>query len=123
MISLEAVHREPEEVTATGARGESSFFMKIDPVAVTELISSYLRELNRTKGTGGILLGLSGGIDSAVMAVLAVRAVGADRVRTFHLYDSDSQPRFREYAANLAHSLNIHLAHISQVGPIELSVS
>jgi len=46
------------------------------------------RELKRR----GITLGVSGGIDSAVCAALAVRAVGADRVVALLMPEADSDP-------------------------------
>ena len=40
-----------------------------------------LRDYVNKNGFPGIVLGLSGGIDSALAAVLAVDALGADKVR------------------------------------------
>jgi len=43
---------------------------------LSERISRWIREQVETAGAAGVLLGLSGGIDSAVVAVLAKRAMG-----------------------------------------------
>jgi NAD+ synthase len=44
-----------------------------------------LRDFTRKSGFSGIVLGLSGGMDSALAAALAVEAVGRERVRTLML--------------------------------------
>ncbi|HOA45129.1 MAG TPA: NAD(+) synthase, partial [Deltaproteobacteria bacterium] len=52
--------------------------LKIDVERETERVVSFLREQVKTVyRRNGIVVGLSGGIDSAVMAELAVRAFGA----------------------------------------------
>ena len=81
----------------------------IDPEAVSERIRVFLADQTRAHHTDGILLGLSGGVDSAVAAALAVRAVGSDRVSALHLPDKESQPKFRKYAGSLASALNIRM--------------
>ncbi len=55
--------------------------LRIDPEEETEKICHFLREtmLNRLKRRG-VVVGLSGGIDSSVTAALAVRALGKGRV-------------------------------------------
>ena len=82
--------------------------MTIDPEKASKTIEDFLlRKLNEAKA-GGILLGLSGGLDSATAAVLAARAVGAENVFAQHLFDRDSQGKFLEYARGLAEKLRIH---------------
>jgi NAD+ synthase len=53
----------------------------IDPAAAQEICSSFLRDQLLASGHRNLVVGLSGGIDSAVAAGLAVAALGADRVR------------------------------------------
>jgi NAD+ synthase len=50
---------------------EEKTFMKL-----SERISRWIRDQVETAGAAGVLVGLSGGIDSAVVAVLAQRAMG-----------------------------------------------
>lgn len=67
--------------------------LQIDPAAEVERIVAALRSL-----VGGILhkrglvLGLSGGVDSSVSAALAVRAVGARNVFALFMPEHDSDP-------------------------------
>ncbi|MGE3387659.1 MAG: NAD+ synthase, partial [Bdellovibrionales bacterium] len=58
-------------------------------------------------------LGLSGGIDSAVVACLAVDVVGADRVQAFALPGPFSAPQSLSLAQKLADNLKIELKSIS----------
>lgn len=61
----------------------------------------------------GLIIGLSGGIDSAVCAVLAVRAVGRDRVRVVYLpSDFSSESSFLDAQAQ-AHNLGLSLETIA----------
>jgi NAD+ synthase len=51
--------------------------------SVYEALMLGLRDYVDKSGFPGVLLGMSGGIDSALSAAIAVDALGADRVRTF----------------------------------------
>ncbi|MEM1578642.1 MAG: NAD+ synthase [Archaeoglobaceae archaeon] len=48
--------------------------------AVVERIIGFIREIVETSKSEGVVLGLSGGVDSAVVAFLCVRALGEKRV-------------------------------------------
>jgi len=63
----------------------------------------------------GIVLGLSGGIDSALSAVVAVDALGADRVRALFMPSRFSSRESREDAEAVARALGIRL----DIVPIE----
>ena len=55
--------------------------LSIDPVWTTEILTRFISaEVGRT-GKGQVVLGLSGGIDSAVAAELAARALGPSNVK------------------------------------------
>ena len=47
---------------------------------LSDLITAWLREYLSTAGAGGFVLGLSGGVDSAATAALAIRAASPQRV-------------------------------------------
>jgi len=53
----------------------------VDPATAAELCGAFIRETLSAAGLEQLVVGLSGGIDSAVAAGLAVRALGADKVR------------------------------------------
>ena len=71
---------------------------------LVDFIRSQVTDVFKRKG---IVIGLSGGIDSAVAGALSVRAVGADRVFGVLLPESDSNPVSREYGRTAAEGLGI----------------
>ncbi|GHT74776.1 NAD+ synthase [Spirochaetia bacterium] len=64
-----------------------------------------IREYMEKCGFSRAHLGLSGGIDSALVAYLAVRAVGADKVAAFSMPSRFSSQGSKDDAAELAHIL------------------
>ena len=54
------------------------------PLAV-QILTGFIRDAIDTTGTSGIVLGMSGGVDSALAAALAVRGLGAERVQALVL--------------------------------------
>jgi NAD+ synthase len=67
--------------------------LDLDPAAETERIVETLREqvFNRLRRKG-VVLGVSGGIDSSVTAALCARALGAERVLGVLMPERDSSP-------------------------------
>src|SRR5262244_2578609 len=77
-----------------------------------------LRDYVNKNGFKGVVLGLSGGVDSALVAVLAVDALGADRVRCVMLpYRYTSQASLDD-AARVAEAVGVKY----EVVPIESAV-
>ena len=68
-----------------------------------------LRDYANKNGFTGVVLGLSGGIDSALVAALAVDALGAERVRAVTLPSRYSSAGTRGDAHQLAANLGIRL--------------
>jgi NAD+ synthase len=66
-----------------------------------------LRDYVQKNGFPGVLLGVSGGIDSALCAAIAVDALGADRVRGVMLPFRFTAQVSLDDAAELAHALGI----------------
>jgi NAD+ synthase len=60
-------------------------------------------------GRNGAVLGLSGGLDSAVAAALAVRALGREKVQLLYLPERDSNPLHRGHARQFADHLGLPL--------------
>lgn len=83
------------------------FGLSIDPAASSEALATFIvQEVNGLRRDGA-LIGLSGGIDSAVVAALAVRALGPERVLGLMLPEHDSDPQSRSLARKLARELGI----------------
>jgi len=74
----------------------------LDTNAEIERIASRLREMVRTLRKRGLVVAISGGIDSSVCAALAVRAVGAAKVFTLILPEHDSSDESKRRAEMLA---------------------
>ncbi|EEB73685.1 NAD+ synthase [Thermococcus sp. AM4] len=53
---------------------------KLDYGEVIERITAFIREKVNEAGAGGVVIGISGGIDSATTAYLAARALGKEKV-------------------------------------------
>lgn len=66
--------------------------LDIDPKAETERIVSAMRQAIRQFQKRGAVVGISGGVDSAVVLALAVRALGSERVTALILPERDSDP-------------------------------
>ena len=72
-----------------------------------------LRDYVNKSGFPGVLLGLSGGVDSAISAVVAADALGPDRVRCFMLPSMYTSGESLEDAADCAQRLGVRLDEIS----------
>lgn len=87
--------------------------MEIDPARVTclltEFIATKVQELERE----GVVLGLSGGIDSAVVAALCRKAVGPEKITALIMPEKDSREEHLQDALSLAADLDIKAKVIS----------
>lgn len=80
----------------------------IDPAAETSRIVEFLRRnVRREMKRRGAVVGVSGGIDSAVVLALAVRAFGAGSVVAVMMPDRDSDPISETLARELAAGLGV----------------
>ena len=68
-----------------------------------------LRDYVRKNGFRGIVLGMSGGIDSALTAAVAVDALGADRVHGVRLPSRFTSENSQDDAAESARLMGLHL--------------
>jgi NAD+ synthase len=85
--------------------------LTIDAKQEAEKIERHIQELLDANSAKGIVIGLSGGIDSAVLATLAVRAVGRERVYAYYLHDRDSSKDSQARAKLMGDWLGIELKH------------
>ena len=81
--------------------------LTLDPARETERIVAFLQKTVRQNMRRGAVVGISGGIDSAVVLALAVRAFAAERVVAVMMPDKDSDPISETYARELAAKFDV----------------
>jgi NAD+ synthase len=81
--------------------------LKLDCAREAARIGDAMRQLLRETRRKGVVLGLSGGIDSSVTAALAVRALGAQRVFGIFMPESDSESESLTLGRLIAEHLGI----------------
>jgi NAD+ synthase len=90
------------------ARAFSARALEIDPEAVAGEIAAIVREqVLRRLRRRGIVVGLSGGVDSSVVAALAVRALGREHVFGLFTPEQDSEPDSLRLGRLVAETLGI----------------
>ena len=80
---------------------------------IVETMRTQLRTQLRRRG---LVLGLSGGIDSSVCAALAARAVGPERVFALFMPENDSDPESLSLGRRVAETFGIPSA-VEDIGP------
>jgi NAD+ synthase len=82
--------------------------LNIDPAAECTRVSDWLRhEVVEELRRRGAVVGLSGGVDSSVVAALCARALGADRVFGLLMPDQESSPESLDLGRRVAESFGI----------------
>jgi len=71
------------------------------------VLTGFIRDAVETSGTQGVVVGLSGGVDSSFAAALAARALGPERVHGFLLPYRTSSPDSERDARAVAEHLGI----------------
>ncbi|MBU4227272.1 NAD(+) synthase [bacterium] len=83
--------------------------MKINPEKVALSLENFIREYTEKLEREGVILGLSGGIDSAVIAALCVRALGPKNTLGLIMPEKDSKKEHIQDALHFARKLNIEI--------------
>ena len=98
----------------TPTKGSVSPFFNLKGNAAThDALVLGLRDYAHKSGFKKAIIGLSGGIDSAVVAALAAEAFGPDNVIGVALPSAISSQHSRDDAAALAHNLNIEYHEVA----------
>jgi len=85
----------------------SKDILKIDSTSEADRIITFIKNQVLAMHRRGIVIGLSGGVDSALSAALSVRAVGKERVLALLLPDKESSPQSAVFATEQAKRLGI----------------
>lgn len=89
------------------ASHEPLSLLELDCPAEIERVAAWMRGQLREMKKRGLVLGLSGGIDSSVCAALAVKAAGPKNVLGLMMPEADSDPDSRRLAMLVAERLGI----------------
>lgn len=81
--------------------------LKINWLEIVPKLTAFIKEKMEELNREGIILGISGGLDSAVLASLCQKAVGKDRVLGLILPERDSSPETLNDAKEIANFLAI----------------
>ncbi|TAN22046.1 MAG: NAD+ synthase [Acidobacteria bacterium] len=100
-------------VEAADWRGEIRPAPDNETTAIAEALVLGTRDYVRKCGFERVLLGLSGGVDSALTAAIAVQALGANHVRAVYLPSRYSSQSSADDAAAVARNLGIELQTLS----------
>ncbi len=86
--------------------------LQLNAALATRALTGFIADAIETAGASGVVLGLSGGVDSALAAALAVQGLGVERVHTFLLPYRTSNPDSAEDAVLVARHFGLDLATI-----------
>jgi len=93
--------------------------LKIDPVQELDKLSEFIVGQVNTFRKKGVIVGLSGGIDSACIAAVAVHGIGNEKVIGLVLPESESNPISSEYAIKHAQALGIEHRQINITSTVD----
>jgi NAD+ synthase (glutamine-hydrolysing) len=95
-------------VTLSAAKGPRSDPLAIDPELAHRWLVEFLRdEVKRRRGFETVVIGLSGGVDSALVAYLATEALGAENVIGVRMPYRTSSPESLDHAQLVIDALGI----------------
>ncbi len=81
--------------------------LRLNPELATRVLASFIADAVKTTGADGVVVGLSGGVDSALSAALAARALGPERVLALLLPYKTSSPEASTDADAVAKQLAV----------------
>lgn len=109
---------DPNAVARMTALARESRPPTLDPAEESRRIAEWLRlRLGDDLKRRGLVVGMSGGVDSSVCAALAVRAVGAARVLALCMPERDSAPESLALARSWAAELGIECV-VEEITPV-----
>jgi NAD+ synthase len=102
--------------------------MRIEPGTLSASLQDFIRQHVEKLEREGVILGLSGGVDSAVLAALCARAVGAENTLALMMPERDSKEEHVRDALKFAKQLKIETRlidispYLKQLGAYDLFV-
>jgi len=93
--------------------------LKINTKAEVERIEKFISTQLEDLGKDGVVLGLSGGLDSSVCAYLCTRVLRKDKILTFILPEKDNNPLNMEHAELISKTLQLSTKTINLTSFLE----
>ncbi len=98
--------------------------LAMDPALARRWLVEFIRdEVGRRRGFGKVVLGLSGGVDSAVVAYLAAEALGRENVIAVRMPYRTSSPESLTHAALVIDALGLDHRTVDITGPVDAVVA
>lgn len=93
--------------------------MRLDPANEAERVEAFIRSELKSAGLSKIVIGLSGGVDSAAVALLCARAAGPENVFAFLMPCRTSSPESIEHAQAVAEAAGIAFEKIEITAAVD----
>lgn len=90
--------------------------MKLDYKVITKVLTNFINNETTKIGLNNVVIGLSGGIDSALSATLGVKALGPKNIFLYYLPYKTSSEQSRADARSVADFLGVQLHEIDISG-------
>ncbi|MCI4464121.1 MAG: NAD(+) synthase, partial [Caldisericum sp.] len=87
-----------------------------DPEYVSEKIANFVREYVEKRNANGVIFGLSGGVDSALVAFLLRKALPKEKILALFMGERDTHPESLKHARLVANELQIELREVNITG-------
>ncbi|MBR9976769.1 MAG: NAD+ synthase [Bacteroidetes bacterium] len=97
--------------------------LKLDTTATADHLIDFIRSEFRDAGFTKAVIGLSGGVDSALSTVLAARAIGADNVLCLMMPHTESNPDSLAHAKLLVEELGVRYDVIDITPMVDVTIS
>ena len=99
----------------------SSDIFEIDVASYVDRLCDFIRENRIALNRDGILVPLSGGLDSSTVLLLCIRAVGKDRVTALFMPERQGNPKAADYARLVSERCQVRTI-VRDITPILLSL-
>ena len=100
-------------------RDEVAARLRLNAPLACDALAYFIRDAVENARATGVVVGISGGVDSALAAALAARALDLDRIQAFFLPHRDSSPQSAGDAATVASKLGLPLRTIDLTPQID----
>lgn len=108
-----------EVVRVEAYRPSSIAPLAINPQLAEDLLVEFVRDEMRQRGFSNVVIGVSGGVDSAVTAYLAARALGPEQVVGICMPYRTSSPESLGHAHLVIDALGIRSRTVDITGPVD----